>query len=470
MEEKRIFITLSQLADEIKQTIDRQFKEKHFWIVAEISGFNLRKGHCYLSLIEKNPESVYPKAEFRGIIWSRSYPEIARKFESVTGESLKENMKILFRAIIHYDNKFGMALYIEDIEPGFTLGQMELDRKVAIEKLKKEGIYDLNKRKELPPVINNIAIISNTDSKGFEDFQNKIDNNPFGYKIAYKLFPSLLQGEKAAADIRNSLIKIFHEIKEEQVKYDIVLILRGGGGNINLNCFNNYNLARAVARFPLAVITGIGHTTNISIIDEVAHTRRNTPTDVADFIINRTREYEISIDNTISRIVSKVRSVIPKENEIIQNRIQLVSEKAKSLCKEENLILNNWKSSLLSNYKRHNTESNQQLKAFIERVSIISNSKRKEEDQTLNVWKSRFQLSINNSIEKENSALTQAKQQIRLLDPINILKRGYSISYVNNELLLDPDQVEIGKEIEVKLYKGSVISTVKSKIKKDNGK
>ncbi|MFA8449519.1 MAG: exodeoxyribonuclease VII large subunit [Bacteroidales bacterium] len=455
------FITLEQLSQSINQCISSAFGSKRFWIVAEISNLNIRKGNCYLSLIDKAPGSVYPKAEFRGIIWRSHLSPILNKFKSTTKNDLKENMRILFRATLKYDNKFGMALYIEDIEPGYTLGQMEMDKQLAIKKLKQENIYHLNKSRIFPLVPQSLAVISNTDSKGFEDFKDKIDHNPWGYKYSYHLFPSLLQGEKAANNIRDKLIEIFTKIKNKEANYDIVLILRGGGGNTNLNCFNNYQLARAVARFPLPIITGIGHTTNISVIDEIAHTRKNTPTDVADYIIRQTREYDILISGFMQKILSQVNNIIPQEKkDILQARKNIIHFSEEFILNEKEKY-KYLRKSISEKVKTLTQVEKENQKLLLQKIKDAGNRLISEEKNILNDKKNLFNWTTKSFLEKENIHLNNYLQKIKLLDPINTLKRGFSITYFNGKNITSTDDLKDGDIITSKLENGSLNSIVK---------
>ena len=311
------YLKLSDICTNIQNTLKANFGKEKYWIQAEISDLKITNGHCYISLIEKDNKAANPKASIRGMIWSSHYIILNNRFNTVTGFDLKRNIKILFQATVNYHILFGLNLTLVDIEPAFTVGSMQIEREETVKKLKEEGHYYLNKKLEFPIVPQRIAVISAKDSKGYEDFINKIEKNQYNYKYSIILFTSLLQGDNAAKDITGNLIKIFKEIKS----FDIAVIIRGGGGEVNLNCFNDYLLAKAVARFPIPVITGIGHTTNISIVDEVAFLDKITPTDVADFIIEKTREFEENVEDNFGKIISRYKEV--KNNDINENKLKI---------------------------------------------------------------------------------------------------------------------------------------------------
>lgn len=203
------FIKLSELSAIIKSSISFNFPDE-YWVIAEIAQINLHtnSGHCYIDLVEKQDDSII--AKMRANIWSSTYRIVVNNFRKITGQELQAGMKILILVKVTYHDIHGLSLNIKDIDPQYTLGEMALKRKQVIEQLTKEGLIDLNKKLLLPPVIQNIAVISSTDAAGYGDFSSRLENNPYRYKFYYKLFPAYVQGEKADESIRlalNSCIK-----------------------------------------------------------------------------------------------------------------------------------------------------------------------------------------------------------------------------------------------------------------------
>ena len=272
--------TLSEIALSLHNVIERTYPQPYF-IKAEILKLNYypHSGHCYPELVEKEGEKV--KAEIRGIIWSSQFQQINERFKRITGEPLRENINILCLAKIEYSPKHGLALHIQDIDPSFTLGELMRNRAECIEKLKREGVFDSNRKLQLPLLPKRIAIISVETSKGYSDFITTLTQNKEGFRFETELFPSILQGEKAITGITSQL----SVIASRQEEFDCVVIVRGGGGDVGLSCYDDYQLARGVATFPLPILTGIGHSTNLTVVDMVAHTHKITPTDVAFTIL-----------------------------------------------------------------------------------------------------------------------------------------------------------------------------------------
>jgi len=232
----------------------------------------------------------------------------------VLGTEMKDGIRVLAKCLVTYHPVYGLSLRILDVDTTYSQGILEQERLLTIKKLKEEGIYDANKKIPFPLVPQRIAIISIETSKGFNDFIGILANNDYSYKYQYNLFPAILQGEKAIESILEQLRLI--SIKKDF--YDVVVIVRGGGGEIGLTAYNDYSLAKAIATFPLPVLTGIGHSTNLTVSDMVAHYSAITPTDLGYYIIDKTTEFE----NKILNIADKLINIINQQQKNYENKIK----------------------------------------------------------------------------------------------------------------------------------------------------
>src|SRR5690606_33165939 len=279
MASKQIF-PLSKLTAAIENVINTHCS-RVVWVKAEIVRLNHYKhtGHCFPELVEKKDGKVI--AEIRGNIWKTHFEIINTKFRNVLNEDLGDDMTVVLQATVTYHPVYGISLNIFDIDPEYTLGELAKQKAETILRLQKENIYTANK--ELSPALlpKTIAIISVSTSKGYLDFINVIENNPWKYKFHFLLYPAVLQGERAVSTIVEQL----KNIKKNLVHFDAVVILRGGGGEIGLSCYDSYELARAIARFPLPVLTGIGHSTNQTVSELVSWQSFITPTKLAEFLL-----------------------------------------------------------------------------------------------------------------------------------------------------------------------------------------
>ncbi|MEI6157228.1 MAG: exodeoxyribonuclease VII large subunit, partial [Atribacterota bacterium] len=260
-------MTLFELTSQIREVIGMGFPST-IWVTAEIASIRTNQsGHCYLDLVEKNDDRVVAQA--KAIIWVYHYRSLLQAFENATGETLKKDLKVLFQVEVSYHPVYGLSLNILDIDPTYSLGEMARKKRETLDRLVREGLIDLNKQLSLALVPQRVAIISSPQAAGYGDFITHLQNNPWGYQFSLHLFPALVQGEGAAIYISQAL----RQVRRKYEFFDIAVIVRGGGSQVDLSCFDDYQIAREIACLPLPVITGIGHERDDSVADRVAHTR-----------------------------------------------------------------------------------------------------------------------------------------------------------------------------------------------------
>lgn len=272
-------IDLLELLSKIKEGVECVFPSK-VWVKAEISAIKARgAGHCYLELSQSGSNGL--QAKVGAIIWSSRFRFIAPYFESVTGTPLQEGMTVLVEVQVNFSQLYGMSLIINNIDPEYSLGAQEMERRRTIERLRNEGLIDMQKGLELPSLPYFFAVISAEDAAGYRDFTRHLAENPYGFAVATDLFPAQMQG----AGCPKSIVDALDSVLDSGKKYDAVLILRGGGARLDLACFDDYGMAAVIAQYPLPVITAIGHDQDHHVCDMVAHTYVKTPTALADFIL-----------------------------------------------------------------------------------------------------------------------------------------------------------------------------------------
>ncbi len=424
---------------EVTQSIERTISNKYtnsIWVKAELLKLNHypKSGHCYPDLVEKSDGKVV--AQIRANLWKDDYQQINKIFLETTKEPLKDGINILFNARIKYHPVHGLALQILDIDPNYTLGDMIREKLETIGKLKEEKIFDRNKSLKLPLLPKRIAVISVETSKGYSDFRNKIDINPFGYRFFYMLFPSLLQGDKAV----NDMLKQLARIRKVKDYFDLVAIIRGGGGDVGLNCYDNYNLAKEIALFPLPVLTGIGHSTNETVVQMVAYKNNITPTDVADYLIQQFHNFKVPLDEREKKIIEFAQQILKDQSDFLMTS-------GNSIIREFKFLLDKSKKSLSDSQSSIRNNSANILK--VNRTGLSQHTKM-------------FTIQLKNLIHQKSSNLTQLENHIRMLDPTNVLKRGYSITWLNNKAILSPDEAKKGDILVTELYSGKIKSIVES--------
>lgn len=284
------FITLRELQRRVKSALEGQFALP-VWVSAEISEIKVNySGHCYLELVEKGGDNGVPTAQARAVMWRSHYPRISGYFEAETGQRLAAGIRILAKVLVSYHELYGFSLQITDIDPSYTLGDMERQRQQTIAQLQQEGVWDMNREAPMPAVVQRIAVVSSVHAAGYQDFCQELEKSPYRFEVS--LFDAFMQGEAA----EESIVAALCAVAEQLEKFDAVVLIRGGGSRSDLNCFNAYRLCAHVAQFPLPVVTGIGHDKDTSVADMVAHTALKTPTAVAGWLVERMAEADGWLD------------------------------------------------------------------------------------------------------------------------------------------------------------------------------
>lgn len=388
-ENERKSFTLFEVMQSIQRTIISRYGST-FWVKADMIKLNhyIHSGHCYPDLVEKKNDRTIAQA--RAIIWKSDYEKINKKFIEITKEPLKDGISIFFLARIGFDPVYNLSITILDIDPVVTLGQLEKERLETINKLKTEKLFNKNKGLTLPLLPQRLAIISVETSKGYSDFMNIINQESDKYKIFTYLFPSLLQGDNAI----ESLIQALETVERLKHHFDCVLIIRGGGGDIGLSCYNDYELSKTIANFPIPVLTGIGHSTNETVSEMVSCKNTITPTELADFILNHFREFEKRIIASKDKIIYFSNKIIELENKHIDNIIQ------------------------------------------------------------------KLRIGISNNFITQEKKLENLEKYINILNPVNQLKRGYTITYKDGEIIKDRNELKKEDRITTHFYNGEIESII----------
>jgi exodeoxyribonuclease VII large subunit len=437
----RTVFSLLEVTKSIQKTLNARYKSS-FWVKAEMNKLNFYKhsGHCYPELVEKKDGRVI--AQIKSYIWKDDYFRINDRFVDTLNEPLKDGIKILFLAKITFDPAHGLSLWIMDIDPCYTLGDLEREKQETVIRLKSEGIFDKNKTLKFPLLPQRIAIISVETSKGYADFLKVIETNSWGYRFFGYLFPSLLQGDNAVQSIAGQLKRIKKVIRH----FDVVAVIRGGGGDIGLSCFNSYQLAKAIALFPIPVITGIGHATNETVAEMIAFSNAITPTKLAEYLIQKFHDFSIPVQNAEKKILEKSARILKEE------KIRFVSETKLFRSVTDNMLISN-----NNNLKTNKTNIVKSVGTFCN-VKKIAIAQLKEKLQLQSLLKTKNTLTELNSIEKN----------VANMSPENVLKRGYSITQLNGKSLKNISQVKNGDILNTVIYEGNITSIVNSTHKISN--
>lgn len=317
-------MTLLELQERIRRGIEEAVPPV-VWITAEIGEINLHSsGHCYLEFINYKEKGHGVSAKARGTIWSSTFRLLKPYFETTAGVALAKGLNVLVKVQVSFSPVYGLSLNVLDIDPSFTVGELELKRQETIARLKSEGCFEMNSTLQMPLLPRRIAVVSSATAAGYRDFIKQLHNNEGGFRFRTELFAAQMQGEEAP----ESIVAALDKIALREGDFDAVAIIRGGGAAMDLVCFDDYTLAVNIAQFPLPIVTGIGHDHDFHIADMVAHTWLKTPTAVADFFVDAFMQQYQFIMHLFQRISLTLAQKISIER---QRLLQLHNSMARSV-------------------------------------------------------------------------------------------------------------------------------------------
>jgi exodeoxyribonuclease VII large subunit len=406
------FLTLSQLNASVGEEMKNAFPAT-YWVMAETLDVRINNRHCYLELIEKNPSGSNIIAKAKGYIWANTFELLKPYFEQATGRVFSSGLKVLINVSVDFHPVYGYGLTVYDIDPNYTLGDLQARRQAILRQLEEEGILTLNKELTLPCLPQRIAVISSATAAGYEDFCRHLTDNRQGFVFYTRLFPAVMQGDQTETSIISALNKIFRY----KDLFDVVIIIRGGGATSDLSAFDSYDLAANCAQFPLPIITGIGHERDDTVLDFIAFHRAKTPTAVAGYLIDQT-------DETASALFDCRESIRGNTLAVLESQ----SEKLKSISVHLPLVARN----------------------------LIEGRQSSLEMLRLKIRNSASQLTLT-----KESQLKEKESFFRLSSPDYILAKGYSITLKNGKAVKSPEELSQNDVIETILAKGKVKSVVR---------
>lgn len=406
------YITLRELQRRVKSALEGQFALP-VWVSAEISEIKVNySGHCYLELVEKGGDNGVPTAQARAVVWRSHYPRISGYFEAETGQRLAAGIKILAKVLVSYHELYGFSLQITDIDPSYTLGDMERQRQQTIAQLQQDGVWEMNREVPMPTVVQRIAIVSSANAAGYQDFCKELGKSPYRFELT--LFDAFMQGAAAEESIVEALCNVATNLE----KFDAVVLIRGGGSRSDLNCFNAYRLCAHMAQFPLPVVTGIGHDKDTSVADMVAHTALKTPTAVAGWLVERMAE----VDGWLDYAALQLHDTTTAAMHASEVRLERLSGEVRHLSGE-----------LL-------TRQSLRLEHF---TGLLPDAAR-------------------DFLARQTTRLENAAELIAGRSPERILRLGFAVVRSGGKAVTSAAAVAAGERIEIEVSDGKINATVKS--------
>jgi len=451
MSERKVY-TLSQISTAIQRRIEEATGGRSFWIKAEIANYKRNK-HAYLELVEhRNGEKV---AVMRAAIWNSTFEKIQVNLGQDSVNILKAGVEILFRCRTNYHLVYGLSLTIEEIDLSFNMGELERRKQATIAALKQEGLFDRNRLVAMPIVLQRIALITSEGSAAYTDFMKHLGENEYRYRFHVHLYNSGVQGDAAAAQLRAAMAAI------PFTGFDAVVIIRGGGSKLDLEPFNDLELARAIANCPIPVLTGIGHDVDVSVLDMIARGPHKTPTAVADHLVDVFVAYESDMNNFLVGIQNAVLESFAGYKERLSAIVEIMKAKPVSRCQTlrgalhtTTTILTGRVTDVMNSNRRLLDGHTANLGVYPRQLLLFTEATRIEQLATL------LRQTALRKFELATNRITSLQEAIEFLAPDRLLGRGFSITRKGEKAVVDPSTLSVGDQVVTTYSKGRSWSTI----------
>jgi len=451
------YLELSKLLSVVKDTMAEAFPMP-VWVKAEISSWSPRaNGHCYLELSQSRGSKLV--AQVRAMIWSWKYLSLKSYFEKETGQQLQAGLTVLVQVKVNFSELYGVSLYVENIDPAFTLGEKALERKRIIERLTAQGYMDMQKELALPDIPRRLAVITSLTAAGYQDFRNHLLNNEEGYAFILQLFEASMQG----ADAPTSIAAALQEAAEKG--FDAILILRGGGSELDLACFDDEDLSIAIATCPVPVVTAIGHDKDVHIADMVAGQSVKTPTALADLFLDAFREQDEKARQRAIRIAAALQKRVSQAELHLQTKDAAIQRMAQRRISQAQQALEASFGRVRVALQRRVGELEGPLQRGINRISRALTRKVADVTRQMDASAHRIKFAAGARLSTEVSKMALKEALIKASDPRNILQMGYVlVTGKDNKVLKTVDKVSTGDRIGVRFSDGSLTAKVENVI------
>lgn len=388
------------------------------WVQAEVAEVDERRGHYYLALMEKTEDGQEIAAQAKAVIWSRTANKWQRTNKLLLKDLLQAGREVHLQVQVSFHERFGLQLQVQDLDANYTLGVMAQQRQRTIDKLMAAGLLQANEMLRLAMAPQRLAVISSPAAAGWQDFMAQLRDNPYGYDFEVQLFPAAVQGTQASPEIRRQL----RTIERRRDSFDAVVIIRGGGARMDLADFDEQELCFAAAQMTLPIISGIGHETDQSIMDMIAHTALKTPTAAANFLIDRLHYLD-------QQLAGAKQTIAQQTNQLVQRKAFELARLGEQLKFQQKQLL-------------------------------------QKEAWKLDQYAQQLPLMVRRRLHEASAQLKQLQQLHQLLRLESQLKRGFALLSVGDEIISAGSQLAQHEEVTLHLKDGITTLHTTSQTKK----
>ena len=450
--------TLTQFVESVKSVINRTYGENAYWVTAELVKLNIKGGHYYLELADS--VEGFNTAQMKAVVWRTQVLALQTNLGEEFKQLMQPGNRLLFKVSVAYHEIYGLSLTIHDLDPAFTYGEIELKKKQTIERLKQEGLYNLQKQLKLPMIIKRLVLIGSPDTSGYRDFLTEMTTNNIYRNFTIQQIATTVQGDKAVAEICQALQAA------DSYDADAIILIRGGGSKMDLHVFNDYQICSTIAGLRLPVITGIGHETDEVVADLVAHTRQITPTAVAKFLYVRVGTFRADLQTNLDRVLTQALSQMARATEQFTNTNKFLSHYFQHIITAYRTDLQS-KLHLIQLFTSDTlAEERSMLQLALNRGGTASvNYLKVLNEIELPSTLDRILVNALNLIDMSRLEMNAIRDKIELLNPLKLLKVGYTISSIDHTDLAQYTGDYIGKELQTLTDQFTIYSTI-TKIQK----
>ena len=407
--------SLSDYLSTVQEVIQITFNEP-VWVKAEIRNLNIKGGHYYLELAEKDESTDKVIASCKGTIWKFTAQKMVLKFERESGVELSKDLNVLVKVRAKFDPQYGFSVNVEDIDSSYTLGDIARRYQQILERLTTEGLLNKNKLIPTPFDIQNVLVIAPENAAGLGDFKKDADALEKSGVCHFKYYSATFQGNTAAQSIITSLsIGLRQWATDFNTPPDLIVIIRGGGAVNDLAYLNDYELAALLAKRTVPIWVGIGHEKDRTILDEVANRSFDTP----------------------SKVIGGIRNLIADRTQDVLDSFQTI----KLLSQHQ-----------ITTYQSQNDQ-------YMRVIKTLAHGQINEANKSVDLMRSTLHYLAQQQIKLATNQVESLMRETLIQNPRNVMAKGYGIVRSEGKAIRSIQQIS-GDNIQVELQDGTIQANV----------
>lgn len=407
--------SLSDYLSTVQEVIQITFNEP-VWVKAEIRNLNIKGGHYYLELAEKDESTDKVIASCKGTIWKFTAQKMVLKFERESGVELSKDLNVLVKVRAKFDPQYGFSVNVEDIDSSYTLGDIARRYQQILERLTTEGLLNKNKLIPTPFDIQNVLVIAPENAAGLGDFKKDADALEKAGVCHFKYYSATFQGNTAAQSIITSLSNSLRQWATDfNIPPDLIVIIRGGGAVNDLAYLNDYELAALLAKRTVPIWVGIGHEKDRTILDEVANRSFDTP----------------------SKVISGIRNLIAERTQDVLDSFQTI----KLLSQHQ-----------ITAYQSQNDQ-------YMRVIKTLAHGQINEANKSVDLMRSTLHYLAQQQIKLATNQVESLLRETLIQNPRNVMAKGYGIVRSEGKAIRSIQQIS-GDNIQVELLDGTIQANV----------